>query len=133
VSPERLSDFVRRIRKERHLSLSDISKRSARSGKPISASYINRIENDPTRRVSADRLNALANGLGVPVDELLVYALSKMRPDEADELSLLARFRALSPQRKADVLEIVDIWYSESSQGLNKHVRSRKVNSHGEN
>jgi transcriptional regulator with XRE-family HTH domain len=110
VSPELLGNFVRRIRKEKKLSLAKVSKQSARFGQRISASYINRIENDPKRRVSVDRLNALARGLGVPVDELLAYALSKTRHDDADELSLLARFRELSPERKADVLKIIELW-----------------------
>jgi len=81
---ETLGDFVRRIRKERHLSLADVSDRSARFGPRISASYINRIENEPNRRITTDRLQALAHGLGVSLDELLACALSKTWPDKAE-------------------------------------------------
>jgi len=88
-TPEKLGDFVRRIRKEKSLSLRDVSKRSARFGKPITPSYISRIENDPTRRVTADRLNALAYGLGVSLDELLACAVGKIPADDADEFSFL--------------------------------------------
>ena len=112
-SPESFGDFVRRTRNEKNLSLFDVSRQSARFGKRITASYVNRIENDPTRRVTADRLNALANGLGVPVPDLLARAIGVTPPGESsDELHLHTRFRELSPERKSDVLEIVDLWYS---------------------
>jgi transcriptional regulator with XRE-family HTH domain len=55
--------------------LSDVSRQSARFGKRITPSYINRIENDPTRKITADRLNALASGLGVPAQELFARAI----------------------------------------------------------
>jgi transcriptional regulator with XRE-family HTH domain len=108
VTPERLCDFVRRIRREKNLSLSEVSDRSARYGNRISASYVNRIENDPKRRITSDRLKALAYGLDVPMDELLVYVVGITRRDEAEERCLLARFRNLSAERKADVLRIMD-------------------------
>ncbi len=69
-STNSLGDFVRRIRKEKRLTLAAVSSRSARFGQRITASYINRIENEPQRKVTADRLVALANGLGVPVWDL---------------------------------------------------------------
>src|SRR5262247_1702357 len=46
-SQETLSDYVRRIRNEKRLSCKDIEKQSARFGKPIAGSYVNRIENNP--------------------------------------------------------------------------------------
>lgn len=110
-TPETLGDFVRRIRREKNLSCEDVSKQSARFGERISASYINRLENDPRRRATSDRLTALANGLGVPVEELLAHAVGKIPANDADELSLLARFRELSPERKADILRIIELWY----------------------
>jgi transcriptional regulator with XRE-family HTH domain len=115
-SPENLGDFVRRTRKEKNLSLADVSKQSAHFGKLISASYINRIENN-LQRPTPDRLAALANGLGVPVQELLARAIGVTPSGESsDELHLLTRFRELSAERQTDVLNIVDMWYS---QGLN--------------
>jgi transcriptional regulator with XRE-family HTH domain len=115
TSPETLSDFVRRIRREKHLSCSDAEKRSARFGRRISGSYINRIENDPTLRPTADRLRALANGLGVPVPELMAraFGLASYGERSSDELSLVTRYRELSPKRQADVLKLVDLYYSE--------------------
>jgi transcriptional regulator with XRE-family HTH domain len=114
-SPETLGDFISRIRKEKKLTLADVSKQSTRFGKPITASYINLLENDPKRKVTADRLAALANGLGVPAQELFARAagLVPASGTASDELYLLTRFRELSPERKADVLRIVDMWYSQ--------------------
>jgi transcriptional regulator with XRE-family HTH domain len=113
--PETLGEFVRRIREEKGLSLADVSKASARFGKKIAASYISRIENEPTRKITTHRLTALARGLGVPAAELLVRAAGLPGSSESsnDELHLVTRFRELSPERRADVLKIVDLWYSE--------------------
>ena len=111
MSAETLGDYVRRVRKEKRLTLADVSRRSARVGKRISRSYINRIENDPKRKITADRLNALAHGLGVPVGELVARVMGKIPANDPDELRLLARFRELSPQRQADVLKIIEVWY----------------------
>jgi len=45
-------------------------------GQPrIAGSYVNRIENYPNLRVTTDRLKALADGLGVPLDELVARAV----------------------------------------------------------
>ena len=110
---EPLADFVRRVRREKNLSLADVSKQSARFGTRIAASYVCRIENEPKRRPTANSLAALANGLGVPIEELLARVVG-LAPvgNSNDELQLITRFRELSPERKIDVLKIVDMWYS---------------------
>lgn len=117
VSRETLSDFVRRIRNEKRLSCADVSRQSARSGKRIAGSYVNRIENDPTLRPTADRLRALANGLGVPVPELIAraFGIASYGERSSEELHLVTRFRELSHKRKEDVLKLVDLYYSESN------------------
>ena len=109
---ETLGDFIRRVRTEKNLSCADVSRRSLRFGKPIAGSYVNRIENDPKLRPSADRLKALADGLDIPVDELLARSVGLIHGDEdAAEVRLLARFRDLSPERKADILRIIELWH----------------------
>jgi len=113
--PERLGEFVRRIRNKKGLSLLDVSKQSARFEPRISGSYINRIERNPKLQITPDKLKALAYGLGVPVEEMLAHALKRMSPDEADELSLVTRFRELSPRRKSDVWNMIQLWRSEDS------------------
>jgi len=115
TSQETLSDFVRRIRNEKRLSCADVSRQSARFGKRIAGSYVNRIENDSRLRPTTDRLRALANGLGVPVPELLarVVGVAAYGERSSDELCLITRYRELSRGRKEDVLKIADLFYSE--------------------
>ena len=112
---ESLGDFVRRIRTEKNMSCADVSKRSARKGsRRISDSYINRLENDPKLRPTADRLKALADGLGVPAEEVFARVVGFAPEGEtSEEIELLARFRKLSPERRDDVLRIVDLWYQK--------------------
>ena len=114
-SPERLGDFVRRIRDEKGLSLADVSKQSALFGPPISASYVNRIETDPKRNPTAASLKSLAHGLGIPVPELFAHSIRPMSRDEADELALVTRFSELSPKRKSDVWAIIEVLQSGNS------------------
>lgn len=112
---ESLGDYVRRIRTEKRLSCADVSNRSARFGKRIAGSYVNRIENDPTLNPTAVALNALANGLGVPASELMAraFGIASYGERSGEELNLLTRFKELSSERKEDVLKIVDLFYSE--------------------
>lgn len=125
-TPETLGEFVRRIRKEKNLTLADVSEQSARFGQRITAGYISHIENDPTRRVTADRLTALANGLGIPVEALIKRpaGVPVSRKKSNEELHLVTKFRELSPERKADVLRIVEMWYSEESSRRSLRRRS---------
>jgi transcriptional regulator with XRE-family HTH domain len=116
-SPEPLGDFISRIRNEKGLSCADVSKQSARFGKPISASYVNRIENKRIKDPSPDRLRALAHGLGIPVQDLVNRAIGLVAPGgQSEELHLVTRFRELSADRRIDVLSIVDMFHSEQSR-----------------
>ena len=110
-----LGDYVRRIRTQKNMSLGDVSRQSALFGKRISGSYIGRIENNPRLQPTVDRLKALANGLGVPPQELFAHAIG-MAPNAIEDLSLLTKFRELSPERKTDVIDIVDMLYSKQSK-----------------
>jgi transcriptional regulator with XRE-family HTH domain len=116
-SPEPLGDFVSRIRNEKGLSCADVSKQSARFGKPITASYVNRIENNRIKNPSPDRLRALAHGLGIPAADVLARAAGLVAPGgQAEEHHLVTRFRELSPDRRVVVLNIVDMFHSEASR-----------------
>ena len=93
---ESLGDFVRRIRTEKNMSCADVSKQSTRKEqRRITGSYVNRIENHPNLSVTADRLKALADGLGVPLDELVAQAVGiiPLGGKDSDESRLLTRFR----------------------------------------
>jgi transcriptional regulator with XRE-family HTH domain len=112
---ETLGAFVRRIRTEKNLSCADVSKRSARQPqRRIAASYVNRIENDSKLCPTANRLKALADGLGVPPEEVFARAAGYEREGETpEETELLTRFRELSPQRRGDLLSLVDMYYQK--------------------
>jgi len=111
---ESLGDFVQQTRQEKGLSCKDVEKRSARFGKPIAGSYVNRIENNPALHPTAVALKALAYGLGVPPTEVLARAAGLVDPGaKTEELQLLSRFRELSPEKRDLVLDIVDMLYSK--------------------
>jgi transcriptional regulator with XRE-family HTH domain len=125
-SPERFGDFVRRIRKQKNLSLEAVSRQSARFGPKIAGSYISRIENEPGRKITADRLTALANGLGIPAEELFARATGLIAPGgkSEEQVRLLSMFKELSPERKVDVLEFVEMLHSKESSRRSSRTRS---------
>ena len=104
--PESFGKFVRRIRNEKRLSLADVSKQSALFGMHISSSYINRIERNPKLK------------LGLPVEEVLTRATRTLTPDEADELSLMTRYKELSPESRSFVSDLIEYWHSRDSTKL---------------
>lgn len=111
---ETFGDFIRRTRRQKNLSCADVSKRSARFGKRIAGSYVNRIENDPTLNPTAVALKALANGLGVPAEELFARVVGfDPEAESSMEIELLARFRELSPEHRDDLLSLADMWYQK--------------------
>ena len=125
-SPNPLGDFVRRIRDEKNLSLEAVSRQSARFGAKIAGSYISRIETEPGRKVTTDRITALARGLGVPPLELFARAEGLIVPGEQseDEVRLFSMFQELSPERKADVLEMVTMYYGREQSRKSTRRRS---------
>jgi transcriptional regulator with XRE-family HTH domain len=113
-NPKLFGDFVQQTRQEKSLSCKDVEKRSARFGKPIAGSYVNRIENNPALNPTAVALKALAYGLGVPPVEVFLRAVGLVEPGvESEEAQLLSRFRELSPEKRDFVLDMVDILYSK--------------------
>jgi transcriptional regulator with XRE-family HTH domain len=113
-NPKAFGDFVQQTRQEKSLSCKDVEKRSARFGKPIAGSYVNRIENNPALHPTAVALKALAYGLGVPPAEVFLRAVGLVEPGiESEEVQLLSRFRELSPEQRSFVLDLVDMLYSK--------------------
>jgi transcriptional regulator with XRE-family HTH domain len=111
---ESLAEWVRRVRNQKGLTFLEVERNSARRGKKIVASYVYRIENGFTRRPSADRLRALAHGLGEPVELVMAIAMGHA-PSNKDslELQLLAHFRELPLSYKEDLIGIARILNSE--------------------
>jgi len=113
-NPKPFGDFVQQIRQEKSLSCKDVEKRSARFGKPIAGSYVNRIENNPALHPTAVALKALAYGLGVPPAEVFLRAVGLVEPGvESEEVQLLSRFREMSPEQRSFILDLVDMLYSK--------------------
>jgi transcriptional regulator with XRE-family HTH domain len=113
-NPKAFGDFVQQTRQEKSLSCKDVEKRSARFGKPIAGSYVNRIENNPALHPTAVALKALAYGLGVPPAEVFLRAVGLVEPGvESEEVQLLSRFRELSPEQRSFILDLVDMLYSK--------------------
>jgi transcriptional regulator with XRE-family HTH domain len=98
-----LADYVRRVRNEKNLSLTQVS---ARSHGRIGKTHINRIENGTVARVSLIKLRALALGLDVSEDDLIAVAQGKLPRTEAtkNEAMLLSCFRQLSAAHQEGVL-----------------------------
>ena len=115
-SPNTLGDFVRRTRNERNLSQAAVSRQSARFGPKIAGSYISRIENEPDRKVTADRLTALANGLGIPAEELFARATGRLEPGGESEhvVRLVSLFKELPPARQVDALDMMAMWHAKA-------------------
>src|ERR1700749_2576090 len=76
---ETLSDFVRRVRIEKGLSLAEVQAKANRAGHEIGTTHINRIENGfiEAASVTPKKLIALAAGLGVSEDEVFAVARGK--------------------------------------------------------
>jgi transcriptional regulator with XRE-family HTH domain len=82
-----LPEFVRNIRAEKRLSVTDVERNS---GGEISDSYVSRIESGIVANVSPEKLDALAKGLGISTD--VIYRVARGLPAEKpiDRLEILA-------------------------------------------
>lgn len=102
---ETLAEYVKRVRAEKGLSLTDVQKRS---GNQIANSYVSRIENGiaDAQGVTPKKLQALARGLGVSEDEIFAIARGRSldKSDAVDaEMALFAsRIKKLTAQQKRD-------------------------------
>lgn len=107
---EDLADFVRRVRAEKGLSLKDVEDRS---GGAISKGYVGHIENRHVlgSAVTAQKLFALAKGLGVTEDEVLAAVRSitfeESRSFDSEIFVMFKGFDELSDEDKAELLTSV--------------------------
>src|SRR5258705_7877721 len=106
---ETLAEYVRRVRDEKNLSLTDVERQSARHGEKIAGSYVSRIENGHNKNPGPGKLKALARGLEVPEEELTAVAFGRAprSANEAREGRLLAYFRELPEDRQEDILRMI--------------------------
>ena len=112
VQKEQLGDAVKRIRREKKLSLEDVRNRSRQK---LATSYINRIENGEVDAevISVGKLRDLANGLGEPVTSLIDIAIGLDRQNQAAESRLHLAMERLTPSRMADLARIAEAFYEE--------------------
>lgn len=88
VEPEKLGDFVKRVRKAKKLSYKEVAERSR--GR-ISAAYVGKIETDPSVQPSVPKLQGLAFGLGEPEEAVInIVRGEKPAPAEFDERLAIA-------------------------------------------
>jgi len=122
MATESLGEFVRRIRAEKNLSLTDVERKSARYGERIAASYVSRIENY-NHSPSPRKLKALAHGLDIPEDEITAVAFGRSPKTEtlARELRLLGYFRELPADRQDDVIRMTKALHSAHSKKRSEH------------
>lgn len=130
VMQETLGDFVKRIRNEKRLSIDEVWKRS---GKNISTSYINKIENEPNVNPSFSKLQALATGLGITEAEILQVVGMEMSIDDAERVELEAMYRKrkrLSPARREAFRRILDMADRELDRLYEEEQRESQEKSH---
>ncbi len=104
-----LAEYVRQTRLAKHFSATDVEKNS---GEKISDSYILRIENGQVANVSFDKLDALAEGLQVPKDEIHRIARGLSPEPPTEKLEILAETfdgRDLTASDWADIEAVVHV------------------------
>jgi transcriptional regulator with XRE-family HTH domain len=119
---ENLSDFIRRIRREKELPLEQVVRNS---GNLIAGSYINRIENGLVANPSTAKLKAIAKGLGISDEEIFAVARGKALDETSLESANLRAFLAdverLNPVDKAYFMETLKIFHNEVRARLEKY------------
>lgn len=105
---ESLAEYVRRVREEKKLSLSDVERQS---GNLITNGYVSRIENGYILNVTPKKLAALAKGLGVSEDEVFAVARGKTSSGDLafDELRLLDLYRLLPPDKRLEAVAHLEV------------------------
>ena len=122
---ETLAAFVRRVRSEKNLSLTDVERQSGRRGEKIAASYVGKIENGYNKNPGPSKLKALARGLDVPEEEMMAVAFGRTpkTESEAREQRLLNYFRELPSDRQDDVIRVTKALHNaHAKQGSKRSV-----------
>lgn len=112
ITHEGLDRYVRRILKEKNLTLSDVERRADSN---ISDSYVHGISTGSIKNLSVDKLKALARGLGVRESQLFA-ACGVSLPDleefvDSEFACLFYKYRELSKtgkQQLSSFLKVLD-------------------------
>lgn len=99
-----LGDKIRRLRKEKKLTLDELAKQT-----DSSKGYIWELENRDTRKPSAEKLMKIADVLDVTTEFLLNE--NRLEPDTNEmQAALYRNFEKLEPEDKERVMRMVKDW-----------------------
>jgi transcriptional regulator with XRE-family HTH domain len=103
---ESLSDFVRRVRNEKRLSLNEVV---ARSRGLISNAYVSKVENGIIISPSVDKLKGLAKGLGITEEEILSMAQGSPKRGLIAKLEIISnKFGNLPEDKKKKAEPVIE-------------------------
>lgn len=100
-----LGDKIRRLRKEKGLTLEELGKEAGSS-----KSYIWELENRDPPRPSAEKLQRIAAALGVTVDYLIDQGQPDLPSDEVLDRAFYQRYRTLDEPTRTRIRQIVELW-----------------------
>lgn len=102
-----LGNKIRKLRKEKNLTLEQLADRAASS-----KSYIWELENKSPPRPSAEKLSKIAAHLGVTMEYLLDQDEEVDEADAADEV-FFRKYRQMDPETKKKIRKMIDLWKDE--------------------
>lgn len=103
-----LGDKIRKLRKEKGLTLEQLGTLSESS-----KSYIWELENKDPPRPSADKLQKIADALGVTVAFLVDPTEGQNPAQEVFDEAFYRKYRKLNPDTKERIRQLVEIWSKE--------------------
>lgn len=116
---ETLSQFVQRIMRQKGLSIQNVHRRASSKGN-IAPSYISRITTGKVTNLTVDKVEILAEGLGVNPFEVFAvsYGAQPLGERDIDPLKLLDTMQKVvsSP----DSLEVLEGWLRLSPENQSK-------------
>jgi len=99
-----LGEKIRRLRKEKKLTLDQLAERTESS-----KSYIWELENKNPPRPSAEKLAKIARELGTTI-EFLLDNTAKVEKEDAADVSFYREYRKMDPDVKAKIRQMVKLW-----------------------
>lgn len=99
-----LGDKIRRLRKEKKLTLDQLAEMTESS-----KSYIWELENKTPPRPSAEKLSKVAGKLGVTIEYLLDEGAT-VSEEDAEDTAFYRKYQRMDRSTKAKLRSLVDIW-----------------------
>ncbi len=102
-----LGEKIKRLRKEKGLTLEELAKESGSS-----KSYIWELENKNPPRPSGEKVNAIAKELGVTADYLLDETQDEPTEQGREDV-FLRTYRGLDPTTQEKIRQLAEMWAKE--------------------